>query len=172
MNKYSNKKGITLIELIIVIPISIIVLILSFSLYSFTNKVYSRSISESYNQQDVRFVADYIMKELRNAKVISKDPIVVNPQVNYFSLSLVGQQLVKMSYVGEGTTISKIGAKITSLSFLPCDDYGMLRFNVSDTTNGINYNSNFEFMLENSIGTVKIIPLSESSHTIIYYTKY
>lgn len=172
MHKYFHKKGITLIEIIIAIPISLIVLSLTFSIYSFSNKVYTQSLSESYNQQDVRFIADYIMKELRSANVISIAPIIKDHPVNYLSLSFVNQQLIKTSYVGSVTTTSKIGNKITALYFLPCDDYGMLKFNVSDTTNGVNYNSDFEFMLENSQPLTRIIPANSSPIITIYYTKY
>lgn len=175
MYNYSRKKGITLIELIVAIPIVVIVLSLTFSIYNFSNKVYKQSISKSDNQQDVRLIGDYIMKEVRNVKKISTNQANLSTEINYFSLSFVGQQLVKTTYTGATSTTSKIGAKITSLAFLPCDDKGMVKFNVSDVTNGVNFNSDFEFMVQNLAGNIIIpatpAPPTGTKYIAIYYAK-
>jgi len=66
-----RKKGVTLIELIIVLAILAIVVSLGFSLYFFSNKTFNKGVSRSNVQQSVNLAADAITKEVRYASEIS-----------------------------------------------------------------------------------------------------
>lgn len=66
-----NKKGFTLIELIIVIAILGIVLTMAFNFFSFNLRTYNKGEDRAAVQFDVRMASDYITDELRNVNVIS-----------------------------------------------------------------------------------------------------
>lgn len=198
--KCSRKKGITLVELIVVIPIMAIVLSITFAFYNFSNKLYKQSINKNFNQQDVRVVADYIAKELRNAKIVSVDPTDVSAERYKYSLTLdINKNLVRYRYPASAASplpeifekTSKIGAKITNLNFLATRtkidgadivpiNTGMLEFYVEDSVAGQkaqSYSSNFEIMLDNL--RTNTIPLSgpytippPGPYMTIYYAKY
>lgn len=66
-----QKRGVTLIELIISMAILTIVLSLVFRLLIYNSKVFYKSEDLSQVQFDVRMASDYISTEIRNVKSIS-----------------------------------------------------------------------------------------------------
>lgn len=68
---YNNKKGVTLIELILVLAILTIVIGSAYSLFSFGSKTFTGG-SKQYNAQNsTRLIVDYITKEIRFATDLS-----------------------------------------------------------------------------------------------------
>ena len=66
-----NKKGITLVELLIAIALLSIVLAAAFNLFFFNNRLFVRGTSLSQVQFDVRMASQHVTKELRNSSEIS-----------------------------------------------------------------------------------------------------
>src|SRR5690554_5392741 len=83
--KSKHRKGITLIELILVIAILGIVISLGFSFFSFGNITFSRGQDQSSVQYSVRMASRYITDEVRTAKdvLIMEDKPVTFENYNY-----------------------------------------------------------------------------------------
>jgi len=172
-NKRFYKRGFSLLELVVTIPIMLIALVLVFSIGDFGNKYFKKTNIQMDNQQGVRLIGDYIKKDIRNANVISTDEAIVKAQnvnVNYYALKYSGNHLVKqVKKQSDGTLVSQttIGGILTDLTFLTVTDKGMLKYRVSSNTNGQNYNVVYEVVLDN----ISKIVLPSSNATIIYYAK-
>jgi len=67
----NNRRGFTLIELVVAIGILVMVLSFIFSSLFFGMKTFSKSDSQYQLQSELRFAADFIVKELRNASVLT-----------------------------------------------------------------------------------------------------
>lgn len=66
-----NRKGFTLVEVVITLAILSIVLATAFNLFGFNLTVYSKGQSLSQVQFDIRMAADYITSEIRNVSEIN-----------------------------------------------------------------------------------------------------
>jgi len=170
-DKSFHKKGFTLLELIVAIPIMLIVISLVFSILIFGNKNFKRTNIQMNNQQVVRLVGDYIKKDIRSAKIISYDQTIVrgqNTNSNYYALIYTGNHLVKqVRKNSDGTLVSQttIGDILTDLSFLTDMNKGMLKYNVTNNANGQNYSVTYEVILDNIITVV----LPSANTPTIYY---
>ncbi|APC41493.1 prepilin-type N-terminal cleavage/methylation domain-containing protein [Clostridium estertheticum] len=71
MSCYYNKKGFTLIEIIVVIAISSILITAIFSVLSFAQRGLSMSEKRFQTQSGVRIPLEYLSKQLRNASSLS-----------------------------------------------------------------------------------------------------
>ena len=169
--KKYHKKGFTLLELIVVIPIMLIVIGVFFSILSFSNSYFKKTNIQVNNQQVVRIVGDYIKKDIRSAKIVSSketDFIDSTSNTNYYELTYTGNHLVKqVKKSSDGTLISQItiGNTLTDLSFLTTTDSGMLKYKVTDNANGQNYSVTYEVILDN----ISIVVLPSANITTIYY---
>lgn len=66
-NKYTSRKGVTLIELIIVIALITIVIAGAFSIFSFGNKTFKGANNQFDLQTDVRFALEALTSDVRYA---------------------------------------------------------------------------------------------------------
>lgn len=172
-DKSLKKKGFTLLELIVAIPIMLMVIALVFSIGIFGNKNFKKTNIQMNNQQAVRLVGDYIKKDVRSAKVLSSVENIVKAQTNsnYYALKYTGNHLVKQKLKknsdGTVTSVSQttIGDTLTDLSFLTVMDKGTLKYIVTNNANGQNYSVTYEVILDNIETTV----LPSTSVTTIYY---
>jgi prepilin-type N-terminal cleavage/methylation domain-containing protein len=83
-----NKRGFTLIELIVVIAIVGLIISMAFSFYVFGSNTFTIGENQSNIQHNVRMAAKYITNELRIARTVEildemPDEIVIEPQKNY-----------------------------------------------------------------------------------------
>lgn len=103
--KKTNKlrKGISLIELLLTLAILSITMIAIYSVFLTGNKSFTASKDKGFAQQDGRFIADYLKKELRYSSKISKDEIETG---RYFSLQLEEGKLIRIEYK-DGEEINK-----------------------------------------------------------------
>lgn len=105
VNKFKNlqnRKGLTLIEIIVTIAIFSIVLVAIMNLFLFNNKVYNVSEKLTRVQFDVRMASDFITTELRNKDAIStEDNMLTNSidlaklQVKYPSLKDIAFEIIR-----------------------------------------------------------------------------
>jgi prepilin-type N-terminal cleavage/methylation domain-containing protein len=83
-----NKRGFTLIELIVVIAIVGLIISMAFSFYVFGSNTFTMGENQSNVQHNVRMAAKYITNELRIARTVEildemPDEILIEPQKNY-----------------------------------------------------------------------------------------
>lgn len=84
-----KKKGVTLVELVIVSSMLVVIVSLAFSLYFFGTKSFQNGVSRSNVQQNINMAANAITKELRYATEISiiDRPIVFNNDYRYIFMN-------------------------------------------------------------------------------------
>ncbi|MBZ9608713.1 type II secretion system GspH family protein [Clostridium estertheticum] len=170
-NKGFHKKGFTLLELVVTIPIMIMAIALIFSIGDFGNRYFKKTNIQMNNQQVVRLVGDYIKKDIRSAKIINSDKTIVKEQnvnVNYYVLAYTGNHLVKQVRKNSDETLVSeitIGDMLTDLSFLTATDKGMLKYKVTNNANGQNYSVTYEVVLDN----ISTVVLPSASTPTIYY---
>lgn len=110
--KYNNK-GVTLIELLIVLAIMVIILQVIYSLFFVGNKSFNTSKNKGFAQQDARIASTLINSELRTAKKISISPFKISElelEEKYYSLTLEDDKLFKKTFnyngsIGEKTLL-------------------------------------------------------------------
>ncbi|SCZ81730.1 PilW family protein [Acidaminobacter hydrogenoformans] len=67
---YINKKGVTLVELIMVVALISIVMIGIFNMFVFGNKAFKNGSNQHYTQNEVRFALESMTNEIRYSKTI------------------------------------------------------------------------------------------------------
>lgn len=179
--KYRNFKsrGFSLIELLVSIGLMGIVILIIFSIFLTSNKIFNKTTNQSSNQQDVRLVADYITREIRSAKIISINENDVKKDNNkYYALIFKidsndnKKYLIKKSIdTSTGSTEIKIGNSLNDLKFLPASKNGMMKISITDDEKNQNYNLVFEFSLDNI--NISVIPTANTQGVeTIYYAKW
>lgn len=104
MKIYRNRKGITLLEVIIAIAIAAIVFQLIYSMFFAGNKSFAVGKDRGFAQQDTRIFSIHLTNELRYASILSEDRLTGR----YFSLEVLDN--------GDGTkSLRKIEFEDTSL---------------------------------------------------------
>ncbi len=179
--KYRNFKnsGFSLIELLVSIGLMGIVILILFSIYLTSNKIFNKTTNQSSNQQDVRLVADYITREIRSGKIISINENDVKKGNNkYYALIFKIDSNDNKKYLykksidtSTGSTEIKIGNSLNDLKFLPASKNGMMKMSITDDEKNQNYNLVFEFSLDNINSAVIPIANTQGVETI-YYSKW
>lgn len=172
MKKKYNNKGVTLIELLIVLAIMGIVLQLLYSIFFVGNKSFNTSKDRGFAQQDVRIVSTLITNELKNAKEISFEKL----EGDYYSLRYNSKDkiLYKDIFNKDIKQEKKIlFSKLKKVSFKQTKK-GFINIIIKseegkNSNNKKEYELVFDLLLEN-------IPnyesTNKSSNSIIYYSKY
>lgn len=100
MGKWQNRKGLTLIELVVTFAIFIIVVNLIYSLLFAGNRSFETGRDRGHAQQDARLIAAHLKNELRYSAVIDDKVIDINGK--YYSLGMVKEDnitsLIKTEY--------------------------------------------------------------------------
>lgn len=148
LGNHKNKRGITLIELIVTIAIFSIVIAAILNLFIFNNRVYSRSDKLSQVQFDVRMASDHITTEIRNKNSISTTDNSLAKSINLSGLQSKYPSIKAIAFV-----ITKSDS-----------DYL-----VSYTISGSDLNNDNEYTLETDVLLNNITNATESSGTTIYY---
>jgi prepilin-type N-terminal cleavage/methylation domain-containing protein len=178
--KYRNfkRRGLSLIELLVSIGLMGIVILILFSIYLNSNKIFNKTTNQSSNQQDVRLVADYITREIRSAKIISINENDVKKDNNkYYALTYKIDSNDNKKYLykksidtSTGSTEIKIGNSLNALKFLPASKNGMVKMSITDDEENQSYNLVFELSLDN-INDVVIPTADTQGVETIYYAK-
>jgi|GEM_PF-1296303 len=175
-----NKKGVTLIELIIAIGILSLILMIAFSSNLFGLRVFSRSEVRSNNQFEVRMVTDFIAKQLRFADTIEIITSTPSPTANdghhYFYMEN-GSIYYYEDGIGKNVPGSQ-GVNDFTLSFAKNSDDKLLEFTVGKNEPGYDIQTEVQILNlkqqvsgTNGIGVIfttdsadaVVIPLSISS---------
>ena len=182
----NNRKGITLIEVILAIAIMAIIGQAIYSIYYVGNKSYAINRDMGFAQQDARLILENINNEIRTAKEVSNSTLTTK----YYSIKIYNNNLIKTTYDTAETT-EILGTNIEYIHFMPIDktpedantDYSGNIINVKITTKEgtvtRTYDMDIRFENGNIIkystiddGEGNIIYDFTPPLDIIYYTKY
>lgn len=166
-----NTKGITLVELMLILGILAIILQTMFLIFSLGNKAFNVSKDKGIIQKEVRTAAGLIVKEIKNAKELSKEKFM--GEDSFFSLSLEKKDghnaLCRTSYLSkEQYEKFYIGQAITELLFLPLEGDNMIQVKIKAEEKGQEYELSFQILLEN----IEYVDIPERGISKIFYTKY
>lgn len=105
MINYFNKKGFTLVELIIVIALMGIIIAASFNILLLGTKTHSISLNEYDLQSSIRIATESVNQIVRYSKAVFAVPgtfvsneDVMDPDWNYFMVSNDGKKIVSIEY--------------------------------------------------------------------------
>ena len=166
-----NRKGITLMELIITLGIILIVFQVIYSIFFMGNKSFKFSKNKGFAQQGVRSASDFVNRELRNVKEVSKEKL----EGKHYSLSLKDGKLVKRFHDGSSTEeILSLADNLVEIKFshVERDLLGYIKVTII-SKEGQNekdiqgYSLKFDVLLENLPDYDEDI-----DQDIIYYSKY
>lgn len=172
MKQIRNKKGFTLIELMVAMAILAIIvpIIVSVSVSGFD--ILNLSSDRAYVQQDARLKSDFIVNELRKVKSIDTAPSFTG---SYYALTLKtngSQRNLVKQWITDGSVTKEqvIGNSDTvSLLFLPTTSVGIISGSLETARNDETYSLQYSVLLEN-IRTVVSLPAEGTS--TLYYQKY
>lgn len=145
-----NRKGFTLVELIVTMAILSIVLGAVMNLFLFNNKVYSQSENLASVQFDVRMAADFITTELRNMHGVSTENSALTNSVDLAK--------VKVKY----PSVKNVKFKIIKQESKYLVLYSITG---SDINNGNSYSLDSRVLLNN----IKSATESTEMKPVIYY---
>jgi prepilin-type N-terminal cleavage/methylation domain-containing protein len=120
--KVNNRKGFTLVEVIISLAIVGIVAAMAFTFFNFGNRTAFMSFSKNQTQTDLRTTSEYLVSNLRNATEIELNPSVSIPinqtdPYDYIYFNFSSGKVVHSSYNNDNTRIiQNIGNGIQSNS--------------------------------------------------------
>lgn len=125
--KTKNKKGFTLIELIVVMVLMSMLLTMGFSIYRFSTAAYAREASAGLSQSDLRTAISVITKDMRknpNFTFIQGSPGSIKAGTNSYTYSdsdkslkvndnnlITGISEFKVDSTGDKITITITGSK-------------------------------------------------------------
>jgi len=168
-----NKRGVTLVELILTLALAAIVIPLIYSILVFGIRTFNLSSDQTSLQQGTRAQADYIVREIRRAKDISSSPDKFEGQPYYsFLLRTEGgiKSLVQQRWEGGLVTKEKVvGSDLDNLWFLPHEKSGILGLKIENKLSKQDYSLEVEVLLDNIKEKINI---PGEGITAIYYTKY
>lgn len=168
----NNIKGITLIELIVVMALITVVLGVTYSIFIVSRKSFDIGVNKTIVQQDARVCTNKITKELKLAKSISTSPI---PSDDYYKLSLKPNattgynSVINTKYNSSGSVVmeQEFGSFIQSMAFKTATNSSkIVQFNLVVTTGKQTIPINSSVQLINTTADLTSLP------TFVYYTKY
>lgn len=186
-----NRKGVTLLEVLISIAIIGIALQLILSILISGNSTYDIVTKKGYAQQDIRMIGDYITSELKYVSIITNDVDTVQNEFtgNYYSLEV---QNIGDSHI----LVNKFYKYVYNESDVPDDDYIVTEktiagkwdsFTISNTEPGIlkvniakeekekkqliRYELPLEILLINNIALESNIDIDLINGDVLYYKK-
>lgn len=164
-----NDKGVTLIELIIVIGLLVVVLAVLYNIFMVSQKSFQVGIDKSIVQQDARVCSNKITDELKLAKTVS----LTEPTGEYYRISLkpsgttVYKSVIITKYSGGVATEQKFGSHIQSMIFTTkAPNSKVVQFNMVVTTGKQTIPINSSVQLINATADLTT-PSSQ-----VFYTKY
>lgn len=167
--KYNNK-GITLIELLIVLAIMGIILQVIYSVFFVGNKSFIIGKEKGFAQQDARLIAEIVTKELRTAKEVSIDLSTISGNYYFLEFDKDNSRLIKQDKDKDKPPMIVAEGSIEKLSFNRDteDTSGVISVTIIVKENNQSFSLDFDILLENLTDFNQII----SDSNKIYYTKY
>lgn len=146
----TESKGVTLIELVIVLALMGIVTAAIFSFYSFSVDTFNTAKNKSDIQQDILIAANFITNELRTATdvYISYGEVPINDNgIGYAYIKLKNNQLVH----GYGDTVSRtiVKTNIKDIHYVLDPETNIMKFYIIGVEGGQLYSIESEVSLLN-----------------------
>ncbi|HZJ57331.1 MAG TPA: prepilin-type N-terminal cleavage/methylation domain-containing protein [Clostridia bacterium] len=163
----TSKRGVTLIELIMVLALMAIVFTSIFSFYSFNLGIFGRAQNKSDIQHDVLLVSEFITKEVRTATGISLSsrPPQDNDKESYNSFIGLYQDGVEYHYDKGYRQIAN--TNIMDLNLVLSPNSNLLKFHITGEKDGEEYRIDSNVSLPNLADMTD----EEISGSWIYYNK-
>lgn len=165
-----NRRGMTLVELLVSLAILSLVIVLVGSLLVMSFRGYQRNVRQAALQQDARLKADFITGQLRAAKAVSSSALPGNTNFLLHTLPVGSERYLVMDTFAEGTPGDRrtIGTAISSLKFYDTGNTRMLGVQLTVEKQGQSYTLDFEVRLENAVVT----GLGIAGRNALYFTVY
>ncbi|WP_416197892.1 MAG: hypothetical protein ACFWUA_10030 [Sporanaerobacter sp.] len=168
-----NNKGITLIELLLSLAFMMAIVGLIFNIYIMSKRVFNASVEQSFTQKNSRLVSDFIIKELRNAKVIEMDENNIKNKGNrYYCLSIkndgYNNYLAKQTIEnGEIISENQYGNNLENIIFMSTEEKEIMKVIVISKEKEKEFEIEFEFLLNN----IDKLNVNIEGSNRIYYLK-
>lgn len=168
-----NNKGMTLIELLIVLAIMGIILQVVYSVFFLGNKSFTISKNKGFSQQDARLVTEIVTKELRNAKKIDIDESKFNEDYYTLEFEEENNRLIRRDKdKNKAPTVIAEGS-IEEILFNYSEEIdGIIKVTITTREKDEKYKLDFDILLENIPGYDKEPIGNILNSKIIYYIKY
>lgn len=148
-----NKRGLTLLELIIAMGILSIVLMCIYSLFGFGNTTFTRGTRQSDIQSSIRLASDYITQQIRYStemKILDDAAIPsladIEPYENYIYFDSTNNTITHINkYFTKTIPIGHPG----SIEFTSLSPFKLLKFDIQAENRGQSYNINSEVISMN-----------------------
>lgn len=169
-SSYNNQKGITIVELLIVIALVSLISLIIFNIFNIFNESFNTGIDKATLIQDARFCADNITDELKNALIISE----ITPKESIYHRILLEKNSEKynsliLEYYKDNSLVEKnvIGTYLKEIEFSTNGNSNIINFTI------LVGNEKENFIIESSIflNNINSINIDEGI-TEIYYTLY
>ena len=164
-----NDKGVTLIELIIVIGLLVVVLAVLYNIFMVSQKSFQIGIDKSIVQQDARVCSNKITDELKLAKTVS----LTEPTGEYYRISLkpngttVYKSVIITKYSEGVAAEQEFGSYIQSITFTTkTTNSKVVQFDMVVTTGKQTIPINSSVQLINTTADLT------TSSSQVFYTKY
>ena len=167
-----DNRGITLVELIIVLALISVVLFLTITILLISKKSFDLGMDSTIIQQDARRASDHITDKLKFAKYVSSSPLTGQ---EYYRISLEDNALavsniIVEKYDSSGVVTQKmtVSKNIKSLQFTSGDENSkLIDFEIMASSGDYNYQLKSSVTLNNS-------SITEQLHgsTILYFSLY
>lgn len=171
MNKFKyNNKGVTLVELIIVLAIMGIVIQALYSIFFVGNKSFIKGRDKGFAQQDTRTINEIITRELRTARAVGFLEDEMGDDYYSLEFNSSDSSLYKTDKDGNSSPIAVAKGNIKEMFFNRAmdDPGGIIKVSLIVEEKKENFTLGFDILLENVTGFNDEV----NDETIIYYTKY
>lgn len=113
-----QRKGITLVELLVTLAIVSMAIMLVGSFYFTGSKSFERSRDSSLAQGDARFVTDYIKRELKTAKnVYLKEENIEELSEGYYTLKIDKRRNLEITHSEDANKNKRFNIPVESIEF-------------------------------------------------------
>lgn len=165
-----NNKGVTLLELLVVLAFIGIVLQIVFSIFLLGDRSFKLGRDKVFAQQSGRMVSEIIIKELRASKDLFTT--VVGATGKDYSIKLHNGELVKTTFIDGVESESKIlsSSPVIELKFNRqlTDSKGIVKGHIKSKEGNQEISFEFNILLENIVDSEIVLDDVDE----IYYRKY
>lgn len=188
--KIKQKRGITLIEIVIVVAILGLISLAASTVFFSGLGMFGQSTDESLASQEIRIISTHFTNQLkfaRKADISASESIKSTANTHYFSIELYGTDLLFKSYNSDGEVVESrlISSNVDNFSFdfeklSRLDDDGISQYlgassiivNLDIRANDIIYKDTFSFAFENNYVIGEALYDSGPFTDSLYFTKY
>lgn len=177
MKKLRNQKGITLVELIVALALISIFIMIGTNIFLLGNRSFKTGVDKASAQQDVRFVSNRIVDELKYAKSIKSTADFGAD--DYFKISVdANNRLVVEKFNSSNVEISEsvVGDYVESVQFTAAVNADTIQLYVKSLSDIVGGGQEYDIntavrLMNNNVGGNTVVEAAFASDTI-FYTLY